>query len=60
MDVAVFPKVGTSLYRYKPNGVYYARFTVDRREIIWSLETTDRKLAERTLADKKKQQSKID
>ena len=55
-----FQKVGPCLYRYLPNGVYYGRFKVDRKEIRCSLETTDRILAERTLAKKKEQQSQID
>jgi hypothetical protein len=55
-----FHRVGPCLYRYLPNGVYYGRFKVDGKEIRCSLETTDRKLAERTLARKKEQQSQID
>jgi site-specific recombinase XerD len=55
-----FHKVGPCLYRYLPNGVYYGRFKVDGKEIRCSLETTDRKLAERALARKKEQQSQID
>src|SRR4051812_30855174 len=55
-----FHNVGPCLYRYLPNGVYYGRFKVDGKEIRCSLGTTDRKLAERTLAKKKGQQSKID
>jgi integrase len=55
-----FQNVGPCLYRYLPNGVYYGRFKVDGKEIRCSLETTDRKLAERTLAKKKEQQSQID
>lgn len=55
-----FQKVGPCLYRYLPSGVYYGRFKVDGKEIRCSLETTDRKLAERNLAVKKAEQSKID
>src|SRR5213080_104024 len=57
---SVFQKVGECLYRYSPNGVYYARFKSGGKEIRCSLETTDRKLAERKLAKKKADQSKID
>jgi integrase len=57
---SAFQKVGPCLYRYLPNGVYYGRFKVDGKEIRCSLETTDRKLAERALAKKKEQQSQID
>ena len=56
---SAFRKVGPCLYRYK-NGVYYARFKSGGKEIRCSLETTDRKLAERNLAKKKADQSKID
>src|SRR5438876_10074094 len=54
-----FRKVGTCLYRYR-NGTYYARFKSGGKEIRCSLETTDRKLAERNLAKKKDEQSQID
>jgi len=50
----VFQKVGECLYRYSPNGVYYARIKVDGKEIRQSLGTTDRKLANRNLANLKK------
>ena len=42
------------------NGVYYARFKSGGKEIRCSLETTDRKLAERNLAKKKDDQRQID
>ena len=54
-----FRKVGPCLYRYR-NGNYYARFKSSGKEIRCSLETTDRKLAERNLAKKKDDQSQID
>jgi integrase len=54
-----FRKVGPCLYRYR-NGTYYARFKSGGKEIRSSLETTDRKLAERNLAKKKEDQSQID
>jgi integrase len=56
----VFRKVGECLYRYSSNGVYYARFKSGGKEIRCSLETTDRELAKRELAAKKRQQSQID
>jgi len=59
-QTSAFQKVGPCLYRYLPNGVYYGLFKVDRKEIRCSLETTDCKPAERTLAKKKEQQSQID
>jgi Phage integrase, N-terminal SAM-like domain len=40
--------------------VYYARFKSGGKEIRCSLRTADRKLAERNLAEKKRQQSQID
>ena len=57
---SVFQKVGECLYRYSPNGVYYARIKVDGKEIRQSLGTTDRQLANRNLAKLKKDQRQID
>ena len=54
-----FRKVAPCLYRYR-NGIYYARFKSGGKEIRCSLETTDRKLAERNLAKKKEDQSQVD
>jgi len=45
-----FQKVGECLYRYSSNGVYYARIKGRGKEIRPSLETTDRALAKRMLA----------
>src|SRR5215467_2323044 len=56
---SIFQKVGPCLYRYK-DGTYYARFKSGGKEIRCSLRTADRKLAERNLAEKKRQQSQID
>jgi hypothetical protein len=56
---SVFQKVGPCLYRYK-GGTYYARFKSGGKEIRCSLETADRKLAERNLAKEKEKQSQID
>src|SRR6516165_4602920 len=56
---SVFQKVGPCLYRYK-DGTYYARFKSGGKEIRCSLRTADRKLAERNLAERKRQQSQID
>jgi integrase len=56
---SAFRKVGPCLLRYK-NGTYYARFKSGGKEIRCSLETTDRKLAERNLAQKRDEQSHID
>ena len=56
---SAFQKVGPCLYRYK-DGTYYARFKSGGKEIRCSLRTADRKLAERNLAERKKQQSQID
>jgi integrase len=56
---SAFQKVGPCLYRYK-DGTYYGRFKSGGKEIRCSLRTADRKLAERNLAEKKKQQSQID
>src|SRR5438876_11301329 len=56
---SVVRKVGPCLYRYR-NVTYYARFKSGGKEIRCSLETTDRKLAERNLGTKKDDQSQID
>jgi integrase len=56
----VFQKVGECLYRYSSNGVYYARIKIDGKEIRRSLETTDRDLAKRRLADLRDRQRQID
>src|SRR5262245_23390494 len=56
---SIFQKVGPCLYRYK-DGTYYARFKSGGKEIRCSLRTADRKIAERNLAEKKRQQSQID
>src|SRR5882724_9951895 len=53
-------RVGESLYRYSSNGVYYARIKTDGKEIRRSLETTDRDLAKRRLADLRERQRQID
>jgi len=45
-----FQKVGECLYRYSPNGVYYARIKVRGKEIRRSLGTIDRDLAKRRLS----------
>jgi integrase len=58
-ETSGFRKVGPCLYRYR-NGTYYARFKSGGKEIRCSLETTDRKLAERNLAKKRDDQSQID
>jgi integrase len=56
----VFQKVGECLYRYSSNGVYYGRIRVDGKEIKRSLETTDRELAKRKLAQFKEEQRQMD
>ena len=55
----LFEQVGPCLFRYKGK-TYYARFKSGGKEIRCSLRTTDRKLAERNLADLRAQQSQID
>lgn len=58
--VRTFQKVGECLYRYSSNGVYYARIKAGGKEIRRSLETTDRALAKRNLAQLRDQQRQID
>ena len=55
-----FRKVGECLYRYSSNGVYYARFKADGKEIRRSLETTDRDEARRKLATEKQKERQTD
>src|SRR5678816_3201497 len=55
----LFEQVGPCLFRYKGR-TYYARFKSGGKEIRCSLRTADRKLAERNLAERKRQQSQID
>ena len=46
-----FEKVGECLYRYTPNGTYYARVEKEGKEFRRSLRTNDRAVAKRKLAD---------
>jgi integrase len=55
-----FQKVGECLYRYLPNGVYYARIKTSGKEIRQSLKTIDRAKANRELAQLKDEQRQID
>ncbi len=55
-----FQKVGECLYRYSSNGVYYARFKSEGKEILRSLKTTDRDSARRELARLRDEQRQID
>ncbi|MBA3386064.1 MAG: hypothetical protein H0T95_05500, partial [Chthoniobacterales bacterium] len=55
-----FQKVGECLYRYLPNGVYYARLKSSGKEIRRSLRTADQALAKRNLAALRAEQEHID
>jgi integrase len=55
-----FQKVGECLYRYSPNGVYYARVKRGGKETKRSLRTTDPVLAKRKLRDFRDQQQQVD
>jgi hypothetical protein len=57
---STFQKVGECLYRYSPNGVYYARIKSGGKEIPQSLRTTDQALAKRNLAALRTEQEHID
>ena len=48
-----FEKVGECLYRYQPNGIYYARFKREGKQIWESLKTTDKTFAARKLRARK-------
>src|SRR4051794_4332173 len=56
----VFRKVGECLYRYSSNGVYYARFKTDGKEIRRSFKTMDRAQARRKLAAEKEKERQTD
>src|SRR5207248_8995176 len=62
MENVGFEKVrGTEcLYRYRPNGKYYARFVVNGKEVRRSLRTTDRDFAKRELGRVQRQQEIVD
>jgi integrase len=62
MSSSDFEKVrGTEgLYRYLPNGKYYARFTIHGKEVRQSLRTTDRAHARRELIRLQGEQARID
>jgi integrase len=51
MDDSGFEKIRgvECLYRYRPNGHYYARFAINGKEVRRSLRTTDRDIAKREL-----------
>jgi integrase len=58
--IGAFQKVGECLYRYRPNGVYYARIKIDGKPIKRSLKTTDRVFANRKLRVFRDEQRQID
>ncbi len=62
MSTSNFEKVrGTEgLYRYLPNGKYYARFTIHGKEVRQSLKTTDRTHARRELIRVHGEHARID
>jgi integrase len=55
-----FHKVASCLYRYTPTGLYYARIKTRGKEVMQSLRTTDRALANRKLTALKKQREQLD
>jgi integrase len=59
-QLSALQRVGECLYRYSSNGVYYARFKTHGKEILRSLGTTDRTIAQRNLAKRKAEQGSID
>ena len=48
------------LYRYAPNGVYYALVKYEGKQKRASLETTDKAVAKRKLADFQRDLGKVD
>ena len=55
-----FEKVGPCLYRYTATGTYYALVKVKGKQIRRSLETSDRPLAKRKLADLQRDLLRVD
>jgi len=62
MENVGFEKVrGTEcLYRYRPNGKYYARFVVNGKEVRRSLRTSDRDIAKRHVLQIRREAAVID
>ena len=58
--LSAFQKVGEYLYRYAPNGVYYARIKIDGKEIRRSLRTGYRDFARRKLSQLRDEQRQVD
>jgi len=58
--VSQFERVAECLYRYQPNGIYYARLKRVGKQIWESLQTTDRPYAARLLRDKKNELENVD
>ena len=56
----IFEKVGPCLYRYTATGTYYALVKVKGKQVRRSLETTDRPLAKRKLADFQRDLTRVD
>lgn len=55
-----FRRVGENLCRYSSNGVYYARFRINGKLIQRSLDTTDREMARRRLAEEVGKANKVE
>lgn len=55
-----FVRVGECLYRYEPSGTYYALLKKNGKQIRASLETKDRDLAKRRLAEKRTEFEHVD
>jgi len=55
-----FRRVGENLCRYSSNGVYYARFRINGKLIQRSLNTTDREMARRRLAEEVGKANKVE
>jgi len=55
-----FVRVGECLYRYEPSGIYYALLKKNGKQFRSSLETTNRRIAKRMLADRRQRLETID
>src|ERR1051326_9051940 len=58
-NVATFKRVAQCLYRHSATGIYYGLVKRSGKQFRRSLRTTDRKLAERLLADFRQKVSRL-
>ena len=57
---ATLKRVASGLYRYSTSGVYFAHVRIGGKLFRESLQTTDRKIADRKLSDFRRSKAKVD